>query len=794
MKNYYNYVATLLITVIFSFINTEIAIHAQDTQFDEAGIEGTVLTSDGEPIPGATVSILLGNEELVTGTNTSLEGEFQLHLTPGNYTLRISYVSYSTYEERIELVDGEIYDIGEIRMVQSTQQLDEVVVESQAAAVEMRFDRRIYRADADMDAIGGSALDLLENIPSLETDFEGNVSLRGSENVRVLINGRPSALLSGGTDALAAIPSDNIERVEVITNPSARYGAQGDAGVINIVLKRNRLTGLNGSVSARTGIPDDHRISTNLNSMTNNANWFANLGFRYRDRPSERNRFQRFESADTSFQYSQNQERSRSEIRGDVRLGAEFFLSDRQTLTPSAFFRIRDRDNTSDTFYRDMDLSGNLEREVFREDREDEDRTNFEFDLAYEFDIGGESNQKLTAGFKFDYQPESEASNLREFNQLTGEDIVRQRTDNRERTTDLLFQIDYTRELGSDAEIEAGIRSTSRWVDNNYTVEQLEDGFWVPFEGFNDDFRYDQNINAAYGILSSQFGKFSVQGGLRLEQTRINTELTESGDGSGQNYLNLFPSVFMNYELNEQNSVQLSYSRRLSRPRFRNILPFSNFRDSRNIFTGNPNLNPVFSDSYELSYLRLWNSGSVSTSIYHRYRTGVVERITELDSDGITRRFPINLSTQSNWGSELAVSQRLFDSLRLRASANYFYSDTEGTFNDQVFERSATAFFGRVRLQWEVVDGLNLQSTYWYSGPRSTTQGTRSASYGINSGVSMDIWSGDATISLSGSDLLNTRGRTTIIEEPNFYSEDESRWRTRSFRLNFIWRFSSVSG
>lgn len=794
MKNYYNFAATLLIVSILGLFIPEKTMLAQDTQFEEARVEGIVYNSNGEPVPGATISILLANEELVTGTNTSVDGEFELNVNPGNYILRITYVSYTTYEERIELVDGEVYDTGEVRLRQSTQQLDEVVVESQAAAVEMRFDRRIYRADAEVEAIGGSALDLLENIPSLETDFEGNVSLRGSDNVRVLINGRPSALLSGGTDALASIPSGSIERVEVITNPSARYDAEGDAGVINIVLKRNRLTGLNGSVSARTGIPEDHRLSTNLNSMTNNANWFGNIGLRYRDRPSERNRFQRFQSADTAYQYSQNQERVRSELRGDVRIGAEFFLTDNQTITPSAFFRIRDRDNRSDTFYRDMDMSGNVEREIFREDLEDEDRTNFEFDLAYEFDIGGESNQRLTADFKVDYEPETEASDLREYNQITGEDIVRQRTDNNEETTDLLFQVDYIRELGSSAEMETGIRSTARWVDNRYTVEQLEGGVWEPFEGFNDNFRYNQNINAAYAILSSQFGKFSAQGGLRLEQTLIETELTETGEGSEQRYLNLFPSVFLNYEFNQQNSVQLSYSRRLSRPRFRNILPFSNFRDSRNIYMGNPNLNPVFSDSYELSYLKLWDSGSVSTSVYHRYRTGVVERITELDGEGVTRRFPVNLSTQSNWGSELAVSQRLFDSLRLRASGNYYFSDTEGTYNDQLFERTTSVFFGRVRLQWEVVDGLNLQTTYRYSGPRSTTQGRRASSYGLNSGVSLELLGGDATISLSGRDLLNTRGRSTIIEEPNFYSEDESRWRTRSVRLNFIWRFNTIDG
>ena len=793
-KRYFYILQTLLSLFLLHF--TTIGLpesEAQGTQFDEAYVEGKVLNESGEPIPGATVSILMENGELVDGTSTDSSGDFIIEVRPGSYLLRITFVSYTPYQERIELTDGEVYELDEIRLREERQELDEVVVETQAAAVEMRFDRRIYRADAEVEAIGGTAIDLLDNIPSIETDFEGNISLRGSENVRVLINGRSSALLSGGTDALASIPADNIERVEVITNPSARYAAEGDAGVINIVLKRNRLAGLNGSVSARTGLPHDHRLSTNLNLMSNNVNWFTSVSLRYRDRPSERNRFQRFQSPDTSYMYTQTQERSREELRGDIRAGAEIFLSERQSLTPSVFFRVRDRDNTSDTYYRDMELDGSPLREVFREDLEDEDRTNYEFDLEYDFDIGGERERRLRADFRIDYEPETEASDLREINELTGENIARQRTDNREETTNMRFQVDYVQTLGGSSEIEAGVRSTARWVDNRYSVEEFIDGQWQPFDGFSDDFNYRENINALYGIASTQFGKFSIQGGLRLEQTRISTELTESGDGSDQNYLNLFPSVFMNYEFSERNSIQVSYSRRLSRPRFRNILPFSNFRDSRNIFTGNPNLNPVFSDSYELSYLRLWETGSVSTSVYHRYRTGVVERITELDNDGVTRRFPINLSTQSNWGGELAISQQIFESLRLRTSANYYFSDTDGTYQGEVFERSSSVFFGRMRLQWEVFDGLNLQSTFYYRGPRNTTQGRRAESYGLRAGLSKDLFDGNATISLSGRDLLNTRGRNTIIEEPNFYSEDESRWRTRSVRLNFIWRFNTLN-
>ena len=754
---------------------------------------GQVFDEAGEPVAGATIA-LLKDDELITGTATAPDGRFEFEAVAGDYLLRVSFVSLETWETEISANSGQTIDLGDITLSEASEELDDVVLETEAAAVETRFDRRIYRGGRDMEAIGGTALDQLETIPSVETDFEGNVSLRGSENVQVLINGRPSALLSGGTDALEAIPADDIERVEIITNPSARYDAQGDAGVINIVLKRNRAVGLNGSVSARTGLPDDHRISTNMNFMTNNANWFTSFGFRYRDRPSERNRFQRFESADTSFVYTQDQERSRQELRGDVRLGAEIFLTDRQTLTPSVYFRYRNRDNRSDTFYNDFDLDGNLLNETAREDLEDDSQTNFEFDLAWDYDIGGSDNQRLTADFKIDFRPEQEASNLREFSLLTGEDITIQRTDNEEQITSLLFNTDYTRGLGESAEMELGVRSSARWFDNRYSAEELQDGVGVPLEGFNENFTYSENINAAYGILSSQFGKFSVQGGLRLEQTVIDTRLTESGETSGQNYLNLFPSIFTNYEFNDRNTIQLSYSRRLSRPRFRNLLPFSNLRDSRDIFTGNPNLNPVFSDSYELSYLTLWSTGSVSSSVYHRYRTGVVERISELDGDGVTRRFPINLSTQSSWGSELAVSQRVFESIRLRGSANLRYSDTKGDFQGQVFERESTVFFGRMRVQWRITDNLNFQTTYFYSGPRNTTQGSRTASYGINSGMSLDMFDGNATLSLSGRDLLNTRGRNTIIDEPNFYSEDESRWRSRSFRLNFIWRFNRLAG
>ncbi|CAN5407635.1 hypothetical protein BH23BAC3_BH23BAC3_26930 [soil metagenome] len=597
-------------------------------------------------------------------------------------------------------------------------------------------------------------------------------------------------MLSGGTDALAAIPQECIERIEVITNPSARYQAEGDAGVINIVLKRNRVAGFNGSALGRLGIPNDTRGSVNLNFMSNNVNWFTNLGLRFRERPAQGSRFQSFESADTSYTYDQSQDRVRDELRGDGWIGAEIFIGETQTLTPTLFFRYRDRDNTTETLYRDMDLEGNMLREVFREDMENSNRTNVEFDIAYDKEFEQE-NRHLRIDAKFDYQPEQESSNLYESNLFTEDMLGQQRTDNREEFTDFQFNADYVHPVGESIELEAGARSSFRWVDNWYDLEEFSNGQWVSIDDFSSDFNYYQNVNAIYGIASTQIGNFSIQGGLRGEQTIIETEVELGGESSRRNYIDLFPSVYLGYEFNEDNSIQASYSRRLSRPRFRNILPFSNFRDSRNIFTGNPGLDPVYSNSYELSYMRYWESGSANTTVYHRYRTGVVERITDVLEDGVTRRFPINLSTQSNLGAEFALTQNIWEDFRVRASLNYFTADTEGSYEGQQFQRETTALFGRFRTQWSITNNLRVQSTLRYRGPRNTTQGRRAASFSVNSGISYELFDGDATLSLSGRDLLNTRGRDIIIDEPGFYSRDQYQWRTRSIRLNFVYRFSA---
>lgn len=763
------------------------------TDRNEGTIEGIVYNPDENTIPNASIAILdPENLDLITGVTTSMDGSFSIELDPGIYLVRISYLSFETYEQEVEISEGESQDLGDIHLQETVEVLDEVVVEANVMDMEMRFDRRVYRADGDIETFGGTALDLLDNVPSVETDFDGQVSLRGSENVRILINGRPSALLSGGSEALAAIPSENIDRIEVITNPSARYDAEGDAGVINIILKRNRMAGFHGNIVGNAGLPGRVGLTGNMNFMTNNANWFTNLGFRYRERPATGNRFQSFSTPDTSYMYDQFQDRNRVGLRGNARIGAELFLGDNHTLTPSVFFRIRDRNNETENRYRDMAADGALLSETLREDMEEEFRTNFETEIAYEMGFDQQEDRQFRAIAKFDFQPEIEQSDLNEFNLQTSQQLLEQRRESQEEVTDLLFQTDYVQTLGESTEMEAGAKSTFRWVDNVFSVEEMQNGSWITVPQFSDEFNYYENVNAVYGILSRQWDRLSLQAGLRAEQTVINSGVDETtGEGLDLNYFGIYPSAFIGYEINENNSIQASYSKRLSRPRFRWIRPHSNYRDSRNIRLGNPGLEPVESNSYEISHLKSWDSGSVMTGVYHRYRTGVIEHITDMRSDGVTERRPVNLSEESNWGAELTINQRVFNTVRVRASANYFTSNREGNYNDQHIERTTNALFGRFRVQWRIMDGLNVQATMRYRGPRETTQGRRAASYSMNSGIAKELFDGNATLSISARDMFNTRGRDIIIDEPNFYSRDEYSWGGQQIRLNFTWRFSS---
>ncbi|MFO7845153.1 MAG: outer membrane beta-barrel family protein [Balneolaceae bacterium] len=792
-----------LFFLVLCFFSVPLTLTAQDDS-TEGEIAGVVVNEDGNAIPNASVAILdPETEEIVTGTATNQDGSFSLTHESGSYTLLISFISYIDETIEIEIEPGRSEDLGTIELRPEDSQLEEVVIEGERSYMEMNFDSRNFNVGQDITSMGGNALDVLDNVPSISTDFEGNVSLRGNEGVQILINGRPSNLVRGGTDGLGSIPANMIDEIEIITNPSARFEAQGTGGIINIKLIDNAQLGFNGTIQANTGYPQDHGAGVNLNYNTNNINWFLNLDFEYEREPESGYSFQSFND-DTTYAFSESSDVTEREVEGDINFGADFYLPYNQIITFSSRVSIESEEEDADLTYTDYNPS---EQGVYRSPFEDWDilqranRNNLEEARERDYDVRLEyenrfdgSDHRLTAEADFEFGNENEDVLLSQDLREGSTDFNDQRTFSEEVYRELRIDTDYEQPIGDDGKFEAGFRLNFDWLDNDYLSEDQVNGNWViPEDGLDQsqNFTYFENVNALYSTFSGASGDFTYQLGARLENTRIKTELDQTGEGSNQNYLNLFPSAFLSYTISDQNSLQLSYSRRISRPWSRFLLPFSQINDSRNRNVGNPNLKPEFGNSYELGYLRQWESGSVLSSVYYRHRTEVIERIRTIDGNGITTRRPINLATEDAWGIEFSADQDLFSGLQLSGSLNLFQSNRDGIYEGVTYASESESFTSRLRVRWRFLDDWNFQSYIYYRGARQTTQGRNNGRSFVGSGLSREIMDGRATLSLNVRDLFNSRQSDREVINPQSYTNNQYSWSSRSFRLNLRYNFSS---
>jgi len=788
----------LTTTLALLFIWCSVAVG----QSDEAIINGTILDENDEAIPYASVAVYDSSESnVVTGASSDSTGAFEIDVEPGAYVLKVTFLSFKPYSESFEVEPGEAKDFGDIVMRPTSENMGEITVRAESSQMEMSFDKRVFNVGQDITSLGGSAVNVLDNVPSIATDIDGNISLRGNEAVRVLINGKPSSMVSGDVDALRSIPATMIKKVEIITNPSSKYAAEGSAGIINIILKKKQERGLNGSVSAGGGYPEEYEGSVNLNYRTENVNWFIDAGADYRSDPEEGSSFQRFAGPQDTTMYSEQTDASESEIDGDVRLGADIYLSENEVLTASAYVSAEKETNEEDVNYTDYQYlqgaqNGNNASVLDRTNRtsvEEQDGQNFDFNLDYENKFDGDEH-KLVADASFDISRETAQSDISQNANPV------QRSEDTEEEMDLRFNAEYTRPLGENGKLEAGLRSDSEWMDNNFSVDSLVAGNWQPKPQLTQRFLYTENVNAAFLILGGEFGDFSGQVGLRAENTNIRTEIQETGEVNEQNYINIFPSVFLNYSFNEQQSVQLSYSRRISRPWSRSLIPFVDYGDPRSQYIGNPSLTPEFSNSYEAGYLFYWDSGSLLTSFYYRHREDVIEDITE-QRNGVRYRFPINFATEEAWGVEFSADQDIGDTFSLSANANIYQSNTDGTYQREnepaiSFASESQNVRGRMRLQWEIVPDLNYQASMRYRGPSSTPQGSRNGMTMMDSGLAYDLMDGKAKLTFNVRDIFNSQNfDNTVTTDGNpqtdFYSRSKFSWSSRSFSLNFQYFFGN---
>lgn len=763
-------------------------------------LQGVLIdASTKTPLAFATVTLFgLPDTSVVTGNITDEAGRFTLLAQPGDYFLRAQFLSYQTnFTGGIQLSASTTpLDLGKLQLQPNASILDEVVIRAEKSQLQFGLDKQVFNVGKDLANKGGSAADVLDNVPSVTVDVEGNVSLRGSENVRILIDGKPSGLVSFGSNGLNQLPANMIDRIEVITNPSARYEAEGMAGVINIVLKKEQQYGLNGSFDLNTGYPDNYGASININMRRDKFNFFSNYGVRYQNRPGSGAQYQTFYGDNEVLITDQNSERMRGGISNNFRFGSDYFLTPKDVLTTAVSIRYQSNKNTNTNYYRDFigDLN-HPDGSSKRRDEETEKEPNTEYSLSYKKSYDREGHT-LSADLRYQNNIEKSSSDLLEQyfgidGNLSGQPDLTQRSQHREGERNIIAQLDYVKPFSKDGKFELGGRSGLRNISNDYLVETLLDNDWTPLAGLTNNVIYKENIYAAYAILGNKISKFSWQAGLRTEIADVKTELQQTNEINDRPlYTNLFPSAHVGYEMRNENSVQLSYSRRIRRPNFWDLNPFFSYSDSRNFWSGNPDLQPEYTDAYELGHLKRWGKASLNTAIFYRHSTDVVERLRTQLSDTSSFTKPVNLAQRDEYGLSVTGSVEPVNKWQINGNLNFFRSITDGSYEGQVFNADTYTWFGRVSSRVSLWKKVNVQTTFNYRAPRKNTQGKEKAMYHADLGISTDILRNNGTLTFSVNDVFNTRSRRYITQGSDFYTEGTFQWRARQTTLSFTYRIN----
>ena len=754
-----------------------LTIDSQARSADPITITGTVLDADSkQPLAYASVAVLNQQDSsLLDGVVTDEAGTFSLTTEQPNFLIRVDFLSYEPqYFSDLAAQSGETISLENIYLTPSNQVLEAVEVKGRRDQVVVGLDKKVFNVSEDISRLGGNAQDVLDNIPSVAVDVDGNVSLRGSGGVRILINGKQSGLVGiSGADALRQLSSNMIERVEVITNPSAKYDAEGMSGIINIVLKKDQRGGLNGSFDLFAGVPHNYNATANLNYRRNKLNFFGSYGFQYRRRPGDF--YQRREQTrnDTTNVLLQRENFTRSEYSHNFRAGIDYQITSKNTVTGSFLYRTG-RGNNRNTLrqleyvnYQGQELS---QTGKIRNFRERETEPNLDYTLSYKRDFA-QKDQTLTVDVNYTYGYEEELADIDEepySDEVPVSSLVNQFSSIVETQDNLVIQADYSQPLWDKGKLDAGYKSSIRNINNDYFVEQLQDGAWVTLPEVTNQFDYDEDIHAVYATLGNEKNKFTYQLGLRLEATQIGTRLIKTNESNPKEYLNLFPTGHFAYKLKNYNTLQISYSRRIDRPYYRSLSPFYSYDNPNFLRTGNPDLNPEFTHSLELSHAKNWQRSSLNSAVYYRHTDGVTERIESVDSAGVTTSIPINLSTQNSAGLEIVASSDLLDWWKVNASANFFRSITQGRYQDQDFYADTYSWFARLNSRMDL-KVLDFQAMFNYRAAAITTQGRRQPYSYLDLALTRDVWGDKGTLSLKVSDVFNSRVYRSTSSGENFF-------------------------
>jgi outer membrane receptor protein involved in Fe transport len=768
---------------------------AQDPNSNKINLTGTVIDTDTKvELEYATITLINSkNPTAVSGGITDAKGNFNLEIAPGMYTIKVEYISFAPYILTDKRLTSST-NLGVILLEIDSQLLDEVEVIAEKTTVEIRLDKKIYNVGKDLTVRGGTVSDVLDNVPSVSVDVEGNVALRGNDNVRILINGKPSGLVGlNSTDALRQLPAESIEKVEVITSPSARYDAEGTAGIINIILRRSKLQGVNGAITTNLGYPKSAGISGNLNYRSGDVNFFTTSGYNYRQVPGNSFSDTRFFNTNTSIKEERDFDRIRKGI--NTNFGVEWYINETSSLTTSILYRDSNNESNTTNLITQTDVSGNIFNSS-RFDPELEDDKTLQYSMNFDKKFTDDGH-KLTVDFQYETSDEDEQSFVA-IDGVESEKVIAIESQNR-----ILLQSDYVLPIGENKQFELGYRGNFNDMTTDYDVDFLVDtGANDPSDNelLDNSLRYKEQINALYTQFGSKINKFSYLLGLRLEDTRITVDQKTSSDLNKKTYANLFPTVNLSYSFTETQSITLGYNRRIRRPRSRFINPFPSRSSATNLFQGNPDIDPSFSNGVDLGYLNRMGKVTLNTSIYYQHATDVFEFISEDtgtttvvngEEVPILRRTPINLSSNDRFGFEMNLTYNPTRTWRISGNLNLFQSNTEGIYNAIDFGADNFSWSSRFTNKLTLPAKIDWQTTMFYRGPSITSQSSREGMFFSSMAFSKDLFKDKASLSFNVTDLFNSmRSRSESIT-PISESYSEFQWRGgRSYNMSFTYRFN----
>ncbi len=743
-----------------------------------------------------------GAKEPVGGGLTRDNGKFEFKVPIGDLNVVIEFLGYKRFQKKAILTAASpTIDLGSIRLEPTERTLQEVVVQAEKSFMQLSLDKKIFNVGKDLANAGGSASNILQNIPSVSVDADGNVKLRGSDNVRILVDGKPSGLVSiKGGSGLQNLQASLVERVEIITNPSARYEAEGMAGIINIVLKKDRRQGFNGSVELITGNPDNFGLATNLNYRKKNINFFLNYGVVYRKQPAKGELTQTLFGKDTTFYFRQNDNVNFVGYNNNIRGGLDYFFSEKSILTAAYLYRRSQGNRLRNFLYNDYLFNlNNRVGYVKRTQDEDETEPNTEVTLNYKRSFA-QKGHELTGEIKYlDYWENSSQLYTQFGFKPDGSDnpakTLLQTSVNDEYERQWLFQLDYAKPIGKEGKFETGLRSSFRNMVNDYIVEQKNtSGGFDPLPGLDNVFVYDENIHGVYGILGNKTGDLQYQAGVRAEWTDVTTTLRETNQRNPRDYINLFPSVHVTYSLPQENGLQVSYSKRVRRPFYNDLSPYATFSDSRNFNAGNPDLNPEFSNVFELGHIKSFDKGSFTSSIYYRSTTGKIDRIRKVDEKGNAITRVENLLGEKAYGIEFTSGYSVFKWWKMDLNFNFFHANVDGSNILPLYKTATYSWFARQTSRFTPKKGIDIQWRMNYEAPQKLVQGRRKGIFYADLSFSKDIFKEKGSLNLNILDVFHTRKMRYTVAGPNFLTEAYSSFRPTQINLTFAYRIRQAKG